>query len=201
MTWRLANSLERLRTQVNQTWPDRPTQSDGTIGDAAHAARQSDHNPNAAGVVCAWDITAAPFSNSLADALRVMGERGDGRVAYVIWNRRITSAAHDWQWVNYNGADPHTSHIHLSVSQNPHQYDRTDRWAIPGAAPVWWHRLLKVTSPMLRGSDVTHVQIRLRIHQDGLYGPETAKAVKAFQDHHNIAADGIVGPETAKTLG
>ena len=45
----------RLRDQIDRRWPNRHKRSDGWIGDAAHAARKSDHNP-IDGVVFALDI-------------------------------------------------------------------------------------------------------------------------------------------------
>ena len=36
---------------------------------------------------------------------------------------------------------------------------------------------------------------------DGIFGPETMKAVELFQQNHNIVpADGIVGPQTKAVL-
>ena len=57
MAWRLARSLETLRAQINALSPNRSKASDGTIGDAAHSARTSDHNPDGGGVVRALDLT------------------------------------------------------------------------------------------------------------------------------------------------
>ena len=45
MSWRLANSIKTLLDQVNAMVPHRRKDSDGGIGDEAHAARTSDHNP------------------------------------------------------------------------------------------------------------------------------------------------------------
>ena len=36
---------------------------------------------------------------------------------------------------------------------------------------------------------------------DGSFGPETRKAVMAFQTERGLTVDGLVGPETAAALG
>jgi hypothetical protein len=115
--WRLARSLETLRAQVDAAWPDRSKASDGTIGDAAHARRTSDHNPNARGVVCALDITHDPANGcdagKIAAALRASR---DPRIKYVIWDRKIfNSQLWPWEWRDYRGTNPHTAHVHISV--------------------------------------------------------------------------------------
>lgn len=139
MTWRLAGSLVTLRTQINAEWPTRSRVSDGTIGDAAHRARKSDHNPNSAGVVCAMDITHDPQSGAdmklLAESLRASR---DPRIKYVIWNERIFSSTNTpWQWRTYSGSNPHTKHLHLSVAG---PYDRLDRWEIGDDMPQFTDR-------------------------------------------------------------
>lgn len=139
MTWRLAHSLAVLRGEVDLRWPGRSKISDGTIGDAAHASRDSDHNPWVldsahVGVVRAIDITADGIeADTYAEHLRLLGEGGDRRLddgGYVIWNRRIASATSGWQWRSYSGSNPHTSHIHLSVSRTPDGYDSDRSWGI-----------------------------------------------------------------------
>lgn len=127
--WRLAKSLITLQGEVNAAYPNRPKGADGTIGDARHQAEQSDHNPLPPhpGVVTAWDITTAPFTIALAEWFRTHGP-SDGRIKYVIYRARITSAQHGWEWVAYSGYSRHFDHIHLSVSDDPSEYDRTDPW-------------------------------------------------------------------------
>lgn len=66
-------------------------------------------------------------------------------------------------------------------------------------------RLLKNQDPMLRGNDVKAAQTLLNLwgadlKVDGWYGPNTAKAVKAFQKKADIGVDGIVGPNTRREL-
>lgn len=117
-------------------FPDRSKASDGTIGDAAHQAETSDHNPRvvpALGptpVVLAADITHDPAHGvdtyAQAEQLRVSR---DLRISYVISNRRITGPNHNWAWDPYSGTDPHTNHMHVSVVANPAADLETD-WSI-----------------------------------------------------------------------
>ena len=51
------------------------------------------------------------------------------------------------------------------------------------------------------GVDVAAVQTALGVTADGVYGPQTRRAVKRFQRTHGLAVDGIVGPQTARALG
>lgn len=120
MSWRVAKSLEKLLAQVNAAAPGRSKASDGAIGDVAHAASISDHNPDHAGVVRARDFTHDPkhglVAAELGESLRV---GRDNRVKYVICNRKIMAGncgPKPWIWRPYSGADPHTNHLHLSVA-------------------------------------------------------------------------------------
>ncbi len=45
------------------------------------------------------------------------------------------------------------------------------------------------------------VQRKLGITADGIYGPQTKRAVKRFQRRHGLVVDGIVGPQTLAALG
>ncbi|WP_225830103.1 hypothetical protein [Streptomyces sp. NK08204] len=44
MSWRVANSLETLRHQLDAPCPGRSVTADGGVGDAAHPARGSDND-------------------------------------------------------------------------------------------------------------------------------------------------------------
>ena len=125
-TWKLAPALEQLRKQINEQWPDRSKASDGTIGDAAHASRKSDHNPNRAGVVCAMDITRDSENGPDCEQLALALLR-DERTNYVIYNKRIASRGDTWR--KYKG-HPHTQHVHISVRQNPEYYNDDSEWAL-----------------------------------------------------------------------
>jgi hypothetical protein len=128
--------------ELNMLFPNRPQgPQEGTIGDSAHQAEPtSDHNPNAVGVVRAWDIQVigAPFdgqalANHLADAMRNHSLPFFGSEGYVIFNRQITA----WQpwgiWSPYNGGDPHTEHIHVSAGKLETEYDNETSWNLAAA--------------------------------------------------------------------
>jgi peptidoglycan hydrolase-like protein with peptidoglycan-binding domain len=52
-----------------------------------------------------------------------------------------------------------------------------------------------------RGTAVRKIQEELGISADGVFGPQTERAVKRFQRSHNLVPDGIVGPLTRGALG
>jgi hypothetical protein len=136
MVWRVAESLKKLRAQVDQIAPNRSRASDGTIGDAAHALTNSDHNPHvmdgSVGIVTALDITHDPEDG--CDAQKIVDalvESKDKRIKYIIWNRKIiNSSVQPWVWRDYKGKNPHIKHFHLSVLPSKAQYDSTSNWQI-----------------------------------------------------------------------
>jgi hypothetical protein len=127
MAWHIAACLQVLLGQLNRYAPNRSKVSDGALGDAAHASRNSDHNPWYKNTVTARDFTHDPKGgldcNQLADSLVASKDR---RIKYIIWDRRI------WQngWQAYRGPNPHTKHLHLSVVASPACEDTT-LWALP----------------------------------------------------------------------
>lgn len=200
---RIAKSLGVLRDQINAMAPSRKKTSDGWLGDAAHRARKSEHNPDANGVVRALDITHDPAhgvdAGKLADQLR---RSKDPRILYLISNRRIASPP-TWAWRAYGGTNPHTMHFHLSVAVSASKYDDMRTWAIGGSAPAGEQAFSR---PILRrGStrvaDVKVLQRLLKITANGVFDKATEDVVKAFQATKKLVVDGIVGPYTWQALG
>lgn len=141
MNWYIAPALEVLRKQLNSLYPNRSKVSDGGIGDAAHASRNSDHNPwvkdsSGKGVVTARDFTHDPQNgldcNELAKQLTASR---DPRIKYIIWNRQICSSAKGWEWRPYKGSNPHDKHLHLSVQPEARLYADTAAWSLSTANP------------------------------------------------------------------
>lgn len=188
--WRLARALEVLRAEIDAIAPGRSRASDGTIGDAAHRNRASDHNPNPAGVVCAIDITHDPAHG--ADMARIAEQirtRRHPALKYVIFDRRIASASSGWAWRTYTGRDPHDRHMHVSVGVGPDgrstgPYDDTSPWGLTSARGKLMFCKLGDT-----GEHVQALQAAInaigdlvpRLKEDGVYGPATSAAVLAMR--------------------
>lgn len=216
MAWRMAKSLDRLLKQLNEASPNRSKISDGGIGDAKHASRSSDHNPHVmdgkTGVVTARDFTHDPAhgvdARKLAEAL--VASR-DNRIKYIISNGEIVSGqtgASPWVWRKYNGSNPHTKHVHISVRGEKALYDLTEDWAIPGVSPAKASKpAVEPKDPLLKrgasGDAVLRLQKLLGFTGkalDGKFGKGTEDAVKAFQLANKLEADGRVGVYTWDAL-
>jgi hypothetical protein len=184
LDWYLVPCLVRLRTEFNEMSPNRDKGADGSIGDAAHQSRASDHNPQADGRVLAVDIdSTGPWPGGVTDfnAFNMMVEslRGDSRLEYIIWNRRIASRDQGWTWRTYTGtADPHTGHAHFSARHDHTGNDSTAPWGLTegndmlvkkgdsGEEVKFWQMVL---------NDVDDAKLAV----DGDYGTATENAVNA----------------------
>lgn len=122
-----------LRDQVNKRWESRSKDSDGWIGDSAHAAREgwgtngrgSYHNPDPQGmIVHAIDLdedflgaggqkVAKEFAEQLATYCRE-GKDG-GRIAHIVYEDQVASGtSNNWHFRG-SGYD-HFHHIHISFT-------------------------------------------------------------------------------------
>ncbi|EKF17049.1 peptidoglycan-binding domain-containing protein [Nitratireductor pacificus] len=215
MTWRLARSLEVLRKQINAAAPTRSKASDGTIGDAAHASRSSDHNPwikdAGVGVVTALDVTHDPNGGvdiqKLADALIASK---DPRIKYIICNGRIVSGSGQkhpaWKWRPYSGANKHSRHVHISVKASKAHYDSVQDWRVDGSTIGEVSPSDSVLRRGASGPFVRELQDNLRalgyaLRADGEFGEETERAVRIFQGRAGLTVDGWAGPRTLDAIG
>ena len=150
----------------------------------------------------AADLGVRPYSarygTDLAEKLRLnSGELG---IQFIIWNRRSWSGSRpDAGWRPYNGASPHTDHIHVELSWATARSLTVERIraVLSGSGGTPGRPLLKRGSS---GPAVKELQRMLRIEVDGDFGPATERAVKAFQTRRGLSADGICGPATWAAL-
>jgi hypothetical protein len=124
-SYRLSKCAIQLREQIDDSFPDRDRTSDGWIGDSRHAARESDHNPDALGWVRAIDVDrdlsgkAKPdIMPNLADQIRLFAKSDSRkRITYIIFNGQIASPLLGWKWRKYSGINKHNHHCHISFSK------------------------------------------------------------------------------------
>lgn len=212
MSWRLAKSLTKLREQVNAAYPGRDKTSDGSIGDAAHATRKSDHNPwityQGQGIVTAIDIDEdVDARGSVEHIVKAIQASRDPRVKYIIYEGRISVQGDITKWKAYKGVNPHKHHAHISVNADPRLFDDTTAWDIGSptdtiveSAPAHTAGRPLVKRGSIEPEQIMFIQRRLMIAVDGHFGAKTETAVKAFQKQKGLPVDGIVGPQTWAAL-
>lgn len=198
--------LQVWLSDVNARWPGRSKGSDGWIGDAAHQATRSDHNPDSRGMVHARDFTVSGLDAATLVAALV----AHPSTQYVIWNRTIWSRTRGMAPVRYTGSDPHTGHVHASIryaadaEQSSQHLDLGGLSVNVGTNPAGGGRMLPM--PTIRrgwkAGVVNTAQACLRLDgylevtMDGDFGPRTQAAVRSFQSDHGLGVDGVVGPRT-----
>ena len=119
--WCLAPCLVALFNEADKRAPNRSHVSDGSIGDLAHAARVSDHNP-ADGWVTAGDLDDDGDSQTLGVRLlrQHLVASQDPRVKYLIhegtvWKAYENRGLPPWTPQPYTGENAHAHHLHVSV--------------------------------------------------------------------------------------
>jgi hypothetical protein len=124
--------IDPLFEAFNAIAPNRAKGQDGTIGDTAHQAETSGHNPDdTAGVkaerqdadsvpeVRAADVDAdlrqpgVTMEQAVQAVLHGPAAERD-RLIYIIYNRRIWRKSNGWRQETYTGSDPHDRHAHFS---------------------------------------------------------------------------------------
>jgi hypothetical protein len=211
--WKLAPSLVALFDETDARWPKRSKAIDGSIGDRAHAARKSDHNPGARNLVHAGDFTSSGIDvQEFLDTVI-----GHPSVWYVIHKGHIWSRTYGWKKRVYTGSNPHNSHIHVSILSTTAAEKKT-AWfkdkpkpapkpvepkpvpEKPGGNGPGYVPGRRVLSLGDKGSDVALLQRFLGIKDDGIFGMRTRKHVIRYQDLRGLARDGVVGPKTWKPI-
>lgn len=211
MSYYLAPSLVKFRSEINERWPDRDKSTDGWIGDAAHSARVSQHNPDENGIVRAIDID----KDGIDPMEVVKAAIAHPATWYVIFDGHIWSRTHGFRKARYTGQNPHRSHIHVSIKLDAAAAKATAKWLKEQAKPK--PKPAKPAGPKLdmtedykpgertikdgsKGEDVAYLQRWIGVKDDGVFGPVTLRNVKRYQKMQGLAADGIVGRQTWKKI-
>lgn len=162
MAWYTAPAARTYAVQFAPDWP-RKGSKDGSVGDTAHGARVSDHNPDysAGGVVRAVDVD-------------ITGRDGDAMVAAAIADKRTRYVIHKgriWQnpavypnaggWRKYNGSDGHYGHVHLSIRPNKIYENDTSRW---GSTPAPTPKPLVEEDDMFNDDDRAALAVLFKDH-------------------------------------
>ena len=161
----IAPAAKAILAQATLFKPFRSKASDGTLGDQAHAARVSDHNPDNDGVVLAADLTHDPAGGVDAHGwIRWRVAKGDPRIKYAIsqgqiWSPEKAKAG----WRPYTGANRHDKHCHVSIVKS-RAFDASE-WF-----DGWFNQSEPVTPPPLEASipATSEEDDMYFLHSDGL---------------------------------
>ena len=124
--WYLAPALQVLRTEVDARWPDRDRTTDGTVGDVAHQARTSDHNPNSRRSVDAID-----FDEDGVDPWAILAAaKRHPSARYFIYEGHLYHRLRGWVAEPYDGLNPHDKHCHLSIDQTERAEQDRRPWGL-----------------------------------------------------------------------
>jgi hypothetical protein len=133
-----APACKQALRDATARWGSRSRASDGIMGDAAHQTRPSDHN-----LGNAYDLTHDPTNSVDCERLSRL-VINDTRVTYVIWNREIYSRARAAEgWRTYSGSNPHTHHMHVSISASSRDDESAWPWS-PGEPDPYAVRTVRV---------------------------------------------------------
>lgn len=209
-SWRMAAALQQLLQEADAAAPGRDKRSDGGIGDARHAARVSDHNPDARGVVCArdFDVDGLDLPAAFERARRAVlaGKLPQLEGGYLIHAARITSPDFR-EWREYHGENPHVTHGHVSVAHDPMRADARGPWnvwtpprsATPRASPTSARNDPPAPTRDLRGRGLSLTG------GEGDQGPRVAALQgwlrRTFPAYAaGLDVDGVWGPQTSGVL-
>lgn len=132
MGWIVVPCLLEGRAQLDKRFPNRDKSSEGTIGDTAHQAEASSHNPDLTGhpeyrdgdavdEVRAWDADKDlrdPSDIQMEQIVQLwLTKLRAGKMSwirYLIYNGRIWHRRDNFVTHVYTGSNKHTDHVHVN---------------------------------------------------------------------------------------
>ncbi len=201
MAWYLAPALVQLRSEVNKKWPGRDKSTDGALGDSAHSARKSEHNPEASGTR-KGRVNAIDVDTSDIDFAKILPKlKADKRTWYVIHKGYIYSRTYNFAKRKYTGSNPHNGHFHISIYPGKVDGESKASWGIASvtSAPVPASGAKKIPTLDLGDKhelvEVLHRFFGTRIDSDE-FEDVLKTTVTTYQRRNGLEPDGVVGPKT-----
>jgi hypothetical protein len=204
MAWYLNPALTRFRAAVDAAWPNRDRTSDGTIGNEAHQATFSDHNPDPDGSVDAWDMDVDGVP---VERLKAAFQAHEASL-YWIHNDQIASRDDGWVRRSYAYAGPdrnrHTRHVHWNT--RPSHENSTAPWEVAMTIQEL-HALLRAVleaeTPMARQArDMIRGGVQSPVAGQGLLTPLRQEVAALHADvtalRQEVAAIGANDPVVAE---
>lgn len=122
-SWYLNRFLTTWRDAVNRRFNKRARTSDGSIGNAKHAASSSQHNPDRDGSVDAWDMDVNLLglshhpTGSKTELVHIedLKREFQNLPQAQLWIHKGQIANRDignWRRRKYTGSNPHDKHVH-----------------------------------------------------------------------------------------
>lgn len=204
MSYTIAPACKALLTQSTVRYPNRDRSYDGIIGDQAHAARRSWHNPsnedgtpNPDGWVTAVDLTHDPEHGCDAHSLvRRLVANADPRIREAISNGRIWTAARaDEGWRYYGGSNPHQHHCHITVA-----------WRYRTSTAAWWPTVapsnVTTPAPTVQEDDMAAAVLLKAPDKGAVYATDGMRRwyVPTPTVRDELRATGIYGDGTVHTV-
>jgi hypothetical protein len=177
--WVLIPCLKALFTEFDRIAPARDDASDGSIGNAAHEAEVSDHNPDETGSVPIHDadhlneVHAIDVDNNLNESDLTME-----KVVQFLLGRRIWSASSGWVQKTYTGPSAHTEHAHFSASYTTSLEASTASWhledipvALTSADKTWISQQITAAVAKVAADNTAKVDDLLNVKIGDLANP------------------------------
>jgi peptidoglycan hydrolase-like protein with peptidoglycan-binding domain len=136
-------------------------------------------------------------------------------IMYIIWNHKMWRAYDPARgWATYTGPVPHTDHIHFSFSWDG-AYGRTSWWTgkavtkvdpgpssapTPTTPPQTPSAVYSILMQGATGPDVVLAQKAVGATPDGVFGPQTATALRTWQAAHSVKVTGVLDAATWATM-
>ncbi len=208
MGWYLNKFLTTWRAAVSEEYPKRSRRSDGTLGDARHAASVSEHNPDRDGSVDAWDMDVNLLGSKDSDgnaaedeaieALKAEFQKQKGAQLWIHNGQIANKDLGHWRRRPYHGRNAHQHHVHW---QSDPDYEKRaftgeldddivvsainekSRLAVPSKIPAW-PAGSKPSYAATSGYALTVLKAQNRLKERGW----------------RITRDGLYGPATARIV-